>query len=65
MTHNEGLINNKSRLAISAAALLFCLVWALVGEADIKIIAVSISFMFFIKYGIDTEMSSLDSGDSH
>jgi len=60
MTSNQEHINNKTGFALSSVALLFCLVWALVGEADIKILAVSISFMYFLKYGIATEMSAKD-----
>jgi len=65
MTHNEELTKNKTKFAISSVALVFCLVWAIIGEADIKIIAVSIAFMFFLQHGIATEMSSIDSSGSH
>ncbi len=58
MAHNNDLVKNKTHLAISSVALLFCLVWALVGEADIKIVAVAITFIYFLKSGIETEMSA-------
>jgi len=56
--NNEELVKNKTHLAIASVALLFCIVWALVGEADIKIIAVALSFMYFLKSGIETELSA-------
>ena len=65
MTHNEDYTNNKTKFAISGVALIFCLVWALVGESDIKIVAVSIAFMFFLQYGIATEMSAREMDGSH
>ena len=58
MTHNQELIKNKVHLVLSSVALAFCLVWALVGESDIKIIAVTIAFIYFLKSGIETEISA-------
>ena len=65
MSHNEDLTNNKTKFSIAAVALVFCLIWALIGEADIKIVAVSIAFMYFLKYGIETEMSAISQNSSH
>jgi len=65
MTHNKELTDNRSKFIVSTVALVFCLVWALVGEADIKIIAVTLAFITFLKYGIATEVSSLSADDSH
>jgi hypothetical protein len=65
MSHNEELTKNRSKFIVSAVALVFCLVWALIGEADVKIVAVSISFIAFLKYGIATEMSYLAGHGSH
>ena len=65
MTHNKELTDNRSKFIVSTVALVFCLVWALVGEADIKIIAVTLAFIAFLKYGIATEVSSLSADDSH
>ena len=65
MTHNEELTTNKTKFAISGVAFVFCLVWALIGESDIKIIAVAIAFMCFLQHGIATEMSAIDSGGTH
>ncbi len=58
MTHNQELIKNKVHLVLSSVALIFCLVWALVGESDIKIVAVTLAFIYFLKSGIETEMSA-------
>ena len=57
MTNNE-FTANKTKFAIASVALAFCLVWALIGESNIKIIAVAISFICFLKAGIETEMSA-------
>lgn len=65
MTHNEDYTNNKMKFTISSVALAFCLVWALIGESDIKIIAVTIAFMYFLQYGIATEVSARQMDDSH
>ena len=65
MAHNEELVNNKIKFTLSAVAFIFCLIWALIGEADIKIVAVSVSFMCFLKYGIETEMSAISNDGSH
>ena len=65
MTHTEELTNNKSKFIVSMVALVFCLVWALVGEADIKIIAVTLAFIALLKYGIATEMSYISGDNSH
>lgn len=65
MSRNEEFINNRSKLIISTIALLFCFVWALVGEADIKIVAVTFAFTLFLKYAVATEMSYLVAEDSH
>jgi len=64
MAHNEKY-NNKERFSIAAVALIFCMVWALIGESDIKIVAVSIAFMLFLNYGVATEMSSLGDNSVH
>jgi hypothetical protein len=58
MTHNDNAINTASNFIISAIVFLFCLVWALIGEADIKIVAVTLAFIYFLKAGIDLEMNS-------
>ena len=65
MTHNQELSNNITKFVISTVAFAFCLVWALIGEADIKIVAVAITFMYLLKYGIDMEMSSIEANGSH
>ncbi len=65
MTHNEEFTNNQSKFIISAVALVFCIVWAIIGESDFKIIAVTIAFYAFLKYGVATEASYLASHASH
>lgn len=65
MTANQDYTNNKIKFTIAGVALVFCLVWALIGESDIKIIAVSIAFMCVLKHGIATEMSAREMDDSH
>ena len=65
MAHNEALTNNKIKFTLSTVACGFCLVWARIGEADIKIVAVSIAFMCFLRHGIATEMSAISSDGSH
>ena len=57
MTQHDKLIKSKTILSISAVALLFCLIWALVGESNIKIVAVTLAFICFLKAGIETEMN--------
>ena len=52
---NHDLVKSKMHLVVSAVALVFCIVWALVGEADIKIVAVAIAFMYFLKSAVQTE----------
>ncbi len=64
MSENE-LTVNKSKLVIASVALLFCLVWALIGESDIKIVAVTIAFYCFLKAGIETEMSARELHGAH
>ena len=64
MNENE-LTINKSKLIISSVALLFCLVWALIGESDIKIVAVAVAFYCFLQAGIETEMSARAAHGSH
>lgn len=64
MSENELSIDNTA-LTLSSVALVFCIIWALVGESDMKIIAVSIAFMFFLKAGIDMEISSRALHDEH
>jgi len=54
MTNND-LTKSKTHLVLSSVALIFCLVWALTGEADIKILAVAVAFIYFLKSGIETE----------
>ena len=65
MTKND-LTCSKTHFTISAVALCFCLIWAFIGESDIKIVAVTIAFIYFLKAGVDTEMSSIAAhGDGH
>lgn len=64
MTAREHL-NNKAEFVISSVALVFCMVWAMVGESDMKIVAVTISFIFFLKSGIATDMSERELGGHH
>lgn len=65
MTHTQDYTNNKIKFTISSVALVFCLVWALIGESDIKIVAVSIAFMCFLQHGINMEMSAREMDGSH
>jgi len=65
MTHHEDYTNNKIKFSIAGVALVFCLIWALVGESNIKIIAVSIAFMCFLQHGIAVEMSAREMDGSH
>lgn len=65
MTHDNVATKSKSNFIISSVALLFCLVWALVGEAEIKIVPVTIAFICFLKTGIETEMDSRAKHASH
>ena len=64
MTHNE-VTNNKSKFVVATVALLFCITWALVGEANIKIVAVAIAFICFLKAGIELEMSVREASAGH
>ncbi len=64
MTHNEETTTIKTKFIIASVALIFCLIWALSGEAGIKIVAVTAAFACFLKYGIDLEMSS-NAGGGH
>jgi len=65
MTHNEDLVQNKTKFIIAGVALAFCIVWALIGESSFKIIAVSVTFMCFLYHGINTEMSARALDSSH
>lgn len=56
MTHNDELTGHKTRFTIASVALAFCTVWALVGVADIKIVAVTAAFICFLKSGIELEV---------
>ena len=58
MVQSNDLMKNKTHFAMASVAFLFCLVWAIVGESDIKMVAVSLSFMYLLKSGIETEMSA-------
>lgn len=60
MVHNDEQNKHRSRLSIAVVALVFCSVWALIGEADIRIAAVTIAFMSVLKAGIDKEMSEIN-----
>jgi hypothetical protein len=62
MTHNEELTGHKTRFIIASVALVFCTVWALVGVADIKIVAVTIAFICFLKSGIEMEVCANEAG---
>lgn len=65
MTNHDSACT-KTHLTISSVALIFCLIWVFIGEADIKILAVTVSFIYFLKAGIDTEMCSIAAhGDGH
>ncbi len=64
MSENE-LSTDNTAITLSSVALIFCIIWALVGESDIKIVAVSIAFMYFLKAGIDMEMASRALHDAH
>lgn len=65
MTHRDETIDSKSKFIISAVAFVFCLVWALVGEADVKILAVTLAFIYFLKEGIALEINSRSSHETH
>ena len=62
MTHNDELTGHKTSFIIASVALIFCTVWALVGVADIKIVAVTIAFIFFLKSGIEMEAYANEAG---
>ena len=64
MTHNDELTGHKTKFVIASVALAFCTVWALVGVADIKIVAVTIAFICFLQSGIALEVSANET-DGH
>ncbi|MDF1880277.1 hypothetical protein JHD50_02985 [Sulfurimonas sp. MAG313] len=65
MTQNENFIQSKTKFVLASVAFIFCLVWAFIGEADIKLVAVSIAFMCFLYHGINMEMCAREMGSSH
>lgn len=62
MTYNDELAGHKIKFAIASVALVFCTVWALVGVADIKVVAVTIAFICFLKSGIEMEVCANEAG---
>jgi hypothetical protein len=61
-THNDELTGHKIKFTIASVALIFCTVWALAGVVDIKIVAVTIAFICFLKSGIEMEVCANKSG---
>jgi hypothetical protein len=46
----------QAKFVISTVALVFAVIWAIIGVSDLKIVASTLAFIFFLRYGIATEM---------
>ena len=58
MSHAKTDTLLQAKFILSAVALVFAIIWAIIGVSDIKIIASTAAFIFFLKYGIETEMAN-------
>ena len=51
---------------LSSIAFAFSVVWTIVGDSDVKIIAITLTFMMFIMTGVNMEKSAIKhSGHGH
>jgi hypothetical protein len=60
-------VHDRSWLIIFSVALIFGIVWTILGESTSKIVFVTVAFMLFLNAGVKTEMSAraLHGGDGH
>jgi hypothetical protein len=51
-------VTNRSWFIAFGIALLFGIVWSMVGESSMKLVFVTVAFILFLRSGIRTEMSA-------
>lgn len=49
---------NRSWFIVFSVALVFSIVWTLVGESSMKLVFTAAAFILFLRYGVKTEMSA-------
>ncbi len=51
-------VTNRSWFIAYSVALFFGIVWAILGESDMKLVFITAAFILFLRSGIKTEMSA-------
>ena len=64
---NQAVQVNKNWFVGYSIAFLFGIIWAIIGESDVKLIYITVAFIYFLRSGITLEMSSIEqnSHDEH
>jgi hypothetical protein len=51
-------IENRSWFIGYSVALVFGIIWAILGESDMKLVFITVAFILFLRSGVKTEMSA-------
>lgn len=58
-------VAHRSWFIAFSVAFAFGIVWTLVGESSMKLLFISVAFLFFLRAGILTEMSAIELDTHH
>ncbi len=60
-------VTDRSWFIVFSVALIFGLVWTMIGESAVRVIFITAAFIFFLNSMIEMEMTSrkLNAGDGH
>ncbi len=58
---------NQNWFVVYSIAFLFGIVWTIIGESDVKLVYITLSFILFLRAGVILEKSSIEanSHDGH
>ena len=51
-------VTNRSWFIAMSVALVFGIVWSILGESSMKIVFITVAFILFLRAGVKTEMSA-------
>ena len=60
---NNNVQVNKNWFTVYGIAFLFGIIWTMIGESDVKLIYITLSFIYFLRAGIILEKSSIEASD--
>ncbi|RLA72940.1 MAG: hypothetical protein DRG24_01555 [Epsilonproteobacteria bacterium] len=56
---------NKNWFTVYSIAFLFGIIWTMIGESDVRLVYITLSFILFLRAGVILEKSSIEAQGEH